>query len=128
MAQAPKSRSSSAKAATAAPSSATPPPPPARLSDAEVDAHLAKAPEWSLVGDTIQRTYTFPDFLASLAFVNAVAAEAERVQHHPDMLIRYNRVTLTLSTHDSGGITTKDFALAASADALAATPSGTPRA
>jgi 4a-hydroxytetrahydrobiopterin dehydratase len=120
MAQTPKPRSSSAKAATAASSSATPAP-PARLSDAEVEAHLAKAPEWSLVGDTIQRTYTFPNFVASIAFVNAVAADAERVQHHPDMLIRYNRVTLTLSTHDSGGITTKDFALAASADALAAT-------
>lgn len=54
-----------------------------------------------------------------MGFINALAQEAERVQHHPDLLVRYSKVTLTLATHDAGGITAKDFALATTADALA---------
>ncbi|MFM7051240.1 MAG: 4a-hydroxytetrahydrobiopterin dehydratase [Planctomycetota bacterium] len=54
-----------------------------------------------------------------MAFVNAVAARAEAVQHHPDILIRWNRVTLSLSTHDCGGISAKDFDFARDADAAA---------
>ena len=70
---------------------------------------------WHLAGDRIQCTYSFDDFEGAMAFANAVAQTAEKQQHHPDMLIRYSRVTLTLSTHDageSGGITDKDFELA----------------
>ncbi len=90
-----------------------------KLSESQVEAELKAVPDWSAVGDTIQRTFQFKDFTASMHFVDAIAAEAERVQHHPDILIRYSRVTLTLSTHDSGGITSKDFSLARTADALA---------
>lgn len=87
---------------------------------AAIEAALAVRPEWSLVGDTIQRTFQFADFLVAMRFVNAVAEEAERAQHHPDLLIRYSRVTLTLETHDANGITAKDFALAQKADEIAA--------
>ena len=87
-----------------------------KMSEAQVTEALKAAPEWSLVGETIQRTYQFKDFVTSMKFVNAVAQAAEAVQHHPDILIRYSRVTLTLATHDAGGITTKDFDLAKNAD------------
>ncbi len=90
-----------------------------RLTDEEVAARLEELGEWSQPGEEIQRTYGFTDFVASMAFVEKVAAHAERVAHHPDILIRYNRVTLSLSTHDAGGITEKDFAFAREADRLA---------
>ena len=87
-----------------------------KLSDAEVKERLTHHPEWTEVGGEIQRTFEFGDFKASMRFVNEVADEAERIQHHPDVLIRYSKVTLTVSTHDAGGITAKDFDLAAFAD------------
>ena len=87
-----------------------------KMTEAQVTESLKAAPEWSLVGEAIQRTYQFKDFVASMKFVNAVAQAAEASQHHPDILIRYSRVTLTLATHDAGGITDKDFALARQAD------------
>lgn len=87
-----------------------------KLSEAEVKDRLANHPEWTEVGGEIQRTFEFADFKASMRFVNEVADEAERVQHHPDVLIRYSKVTLTVSTHDAGGITVKDFDLATFAD------------
>ena len=79
---------------------------------------LFRGTEWGEVGGTLQRTFDFSDFIESMAFVNKVAERAEADQHHPDILIRYNRVTLTLSTHDAGGITEKDFALASTADSF----------
>ncbi len=91
-----------------------------KLTDADITARLVALPEWSPLGEQIQRTYRFTDFVASMAFVDRVAERAEVVQHHPDILIRYNRVTLSLSTHDAGGITEKDFALAAECDTFAA--------
>lgn len=90
-----------------------------KLSDEEIRTELVRLPEWSETGEAIQRTYRFQDFVASMGFVTRVAEEAERSQHHPDILIRFNKVTLTLSTHDAGGITMKDFALAAKADTMA---------
>lgn len=90
-----------------------------RLTDDQIAEQLRTHREWGLSGDQIQRTYQFKDFVQALRFVNAVADEAERVQHHPDILVRWNKVTLTLSTHDAGGITHKDFDLAASADRFA---------
>lgn len=90
-----------------------------KLSDDEIRTELARLPEWSETGEAIQRTYRFKDFVASMGFVTRVAEEAERGQHHPDILIRFNKVTLTLSTHDAGGITMKDFGLAAKADSMA---------
>ncbi len=76
-------------------------------------------PSWSLQDRLILRTYEFPDFVAAMAFVNAVARRAEDAQHHPDIDIRWNKVTLALTTHDEGGLTAKDFELARRADAAA---------
>lgn len=90
-----------------------------KLSDADVAARLKTLPDWSQPGEEIQRTYRFKDFVQAMAFVEKVAERAEAVQHHPDILIRYSRVTLSLSTHDAGGITDKDFDFAAAADRLA---------
>lgn len=89
-----------------------------KLSDSQIEAGLEKRPDWSEIGGQVQRTFQFPDFQASMAFVQKLADYAERVQHHPDILIRYNKVTLTVSTHDAGGITQKDFDLAEEADRL----------
>lgn len=90
-----------------------------RLSDEQVMQALVALPEWSHVGEAIQRTFILKDFVQAMAFVNKIAAEAERVQHHPDLLIRYSKVTITLSTHDAGGITQKDMSLAAAIDKMA---------
>lgn len=90
-----------------------------KLSESEIEQALAQAPEWTAVNGEITRTYLFADFKASMAFVNRVAEYAERVGHHPDVLIRYNKVTLTVSTHDAGGITQKDFDLALESEKLA---------
>ncbi len=73
-------------------------------------------PQWSRSGDLIERTFAFPDFIASMRFVNLMAIEAERAQHHPDILVKYNKVTLGYSTHDAGGLTVKDFDGAIAAD------------
>ncbi len=93
-------------------------PAPAKLTPGQLKAQLKGVPEWADVGGTIQRTYQFADFLASMKFVSLVADQAEKDQHHPDILIRYNKVTLTLTTHDAGGLTRKDFELAKRADAF----------
>ncbi|QYU69355.1 4a-hydroxytetrahydrobiopterin dehydratase [Leptolyngbya sp. 15MV] len=96
--------------------------PPPKMTQDQIDAALQGVPEWSESSGSIQRTFTFPNFIAAMAFVDAVARIAEADQHHPDILIRYNRVTLTVNTHDAGGITIKDFALARQCDALLAPP------
>ena len=85
-----------------------------KLSQELVDQNLQEFPEWSKTGETIQRTYRFNDFLSAMSFVQRIADLAEQQQHHPDILIRYDKVTLTLSTHDAGGVTEKDFQLAGS--------------
>jgi 4a-hydroxytetrahydrobiopterin dehydratase len=90
-----------------------------RMSDDQIHAALAQAPEWSELNGAIQRTFQFPDFKAAMAFVNRVADAAEAAQHHPDILIRYNKVTFTLSTHDAAGISEKDFDLARAIDSFA---------
>ena len=90
-----------------------------KLSESEIKSALETLPDWSEVGGEIQRTYQFSDFVASMAFVQKVADYAERVQHHPDIMIRYNKVTLTVSTHDAGGITRKDMDLAKVSDGFA---------
>ncbi len=76
---------------------------------------------WEQAGGQIQRTFQFKDFVQAMAFVEKVAAYAERVQHHPDILIRYSRVTLSVNTHDAapgGALTEKDMALAAAANGM----------
>jgi 4a-hydroxytetrahydrobiopterin dehydratase len=89
------------------------------LSDVEIATRLRSLPDWRIELGALTRTFTFKDFVASLAFVNKVGDAAEKAGHHPDIDIRYNRVRLALVTHDAGGITTKDFDLAASANKLA---------
>lgn len=89
------------------------------LNESEIQSRLEGLPEWTESSGAIQRTYVFDDFVASMAFVGRVADLAEAADHHPDILIRYSKVTLTLSTHDAGGITEKDFDLATKADAAA---------
>jgi len=82
------------------------------LSQDEIQQALRAVPEWQVTDGALRRTFQFTDFRESMSFVNLVAALAERAQHHPDIDIRYNKVLLALSTHDEGGITQKDFALA----------------
>jgi 4a-hydroxytetrahydrobiopterin dehydratase len=82
------------------------------LSDAEITSRLSRLQGWERQDDAIQRTFSFEDFAGSMAFVNRVAELAEKADHHPDIDIRYSKVTLTLSTHDAGGLTERDFSLA----------------
>ena len=89
-----------------------------KLKAVEIKTALATVPEWKLQGGAIVRTFQFKDFPAAINFVNAAAEPAEKAWHHPDIDIRWNRVTLTLTTHDAGGLTEKDFELARKFDAL----------
>lgn len=86
--------------------------------DVIADATLATIPQWQRHDQVISRTYEFKNFPMAMDFVNAVARIAEQVQHHPDMDIRWNKVTLALTTHDAGGLTEKDFAMARQCDEL----------
>jgi len=90
-----------------------------KLSLVEAERQIKSLDGWTLEGDAIKKRYTFKTFPDAIAFVDRLAQEAERVDHHPDILINYRRVTLTYSTHDEGGLTDKDFAGAAAADRLA---------
>jgi 4a-hydroxytetrahydrobiopterin dehydratase len=90
-----------------------------RLSAEEIVARLRAVPEWRVESGELERTYSFRDFIGSVAFINALAELAEAAGHHPDIDIRYNRVRLKLVTHDEGGLTEKDFELAVRIDRLA---------
>jgi 4a-hydroxytetrahydrobiopterin dehydratase len=90
----------------------------AKLSAAQIRSRLASLPEWRKRSRSILRTYQFKDFPAAIRFVNAVARLAEKAWHHPDIDIRWNKVSLTLTTHDAGGLTDMDFVLAAKFDRL----------
>jgi 4a-hydroxytetrahydrobiopterin dehydratase len=85
----------------------------AKLNDAEITARLTGLPGWTRDGETLTKVYRFPTFPEGIAFVDRVAIAAETLGHHPDITINYNRVTMRLSTHDEGGVTGKDLALAA---------------
>jgi 4a-hydroxytetrahydrobiopterin dehydratase len=89
-----------------------------KLGDAEVQGWLKAHPGWALEGGMIRRTYAFKDFRVAMAFVNKVADAANAADHHPDIDIRYSKVTLGLVTHDAGGLTARDTKLAEEADAL----------
>ena len=89
------------------------------LSHAEIASHLSTRPDWKIERGELVRTFKFETFRAAVTFVNQVADIAEASNHHPDIDIRYDRVRLALVSHDAGGITTKDFAVAAGADQLA---------
>jgi 4a-hydroxytetrahydrobiopterin dehydratase len=90
----------------------------ALLSPAEIAQRLTLLSDWQRSGETIERTLTFADFVAAMTFVNGVAQEAEKAGHHPDIDIRWNRVRLVLTSHDAGGLTIRDFKLAAVIDSL----------
>jgi 4a-hydroxytetrahydrobiopterin dehydratase len=82
------------------------------LTDAEIDEALRALPGWTRVGKALQRTYRFAGFPEAVAFVDSLVAPAEALGHHPDVAISYNTVVVTLTTHDAGGLTAKDLALA----------------
>src|SRR5215467_3974685 len=86
------------------------------LNSAEIQEVLKAHPEWRLEGGKLVRKWTFKDFVEAMSFVNRVAAVAEAAGHHPDIDIRYNQVTLGLISHDAGGITKRDAAMAGRID------------
>jgi 4a-hydroxytetrahydrobiopterin dehydratase len=88
------------------------------LNDEQIAAALAGLPGWERSGDAITATVELADFRASMLYTGAVAYLAEEAGHHPDILIRWNRVTLTLSTHSAGGLTDADMSLAGRISAL----------
>ena len=90
----------------------------AKYSPAQAKAAMRFLPHWIRKGATISRTFQFRDFATAIEFVKAVAELAERAAHHPDIDIRYNKVTLALTTHDEGGLTEKDFEIASKIDQL----------
>ncbi|MEO8602247.1 MAG: 4a-hydroxytetrahydrobiopterin dehydratase [bacterium] len=91
-----------------------------RLNDAEIAARLAALPEWRLQGGKLHRELRFASFVEAFGFMASVALVAERMNHHPEWSNVYNRVVIELTTHDAGGISERDFALAAEVERLAA--------
>ena len=83
------------------------------LSDIEIQRRLSSLPGWQRHGDALRRTFSFAGFPEAVEFVRTLVAPAEAMHHHPDVDVRYNRVIVSLSTHDSGGITENDLTLAA---------------
>lgn len=90
----------------------------ARLSDDAIERAVATLPGWERRGDAIARTFEFPSFMDGIAFVHRVAEAAERADHHPDIDVRWRRVTCALSTHDAGGLTELDVTLAREIDGI----------
>jgi 4a-hydroxytetrahydrobiopterin dehydratase len=86
------------------------------LTTKQLSVHLKTAPNWSKRAQTIVRTFQFEGFLNGIDFVNRIARKAQKNNHHPDIDVRFNKVTLKLATHDEGGITEKDFSLARQCD------------
>ena len=82
------------------------------LTDALIKEKLKALPEWKREGNAIKRNYVFSSFLDAIKLIQNIAPHAEDMNHHPEIYNVYNRVTITLSTHDAGGITEKDFLLA----------------
>lgn len=89
------------------------------LTDAEIQQELASLNGWQRSGNAIQRVFRFPDFKAAMHFVNKIAEAAEQANHHPDIDIRYNTVTMALVSHDSGGVTKRDVRMAGAINKIA---------
>jgi 4a-hydroxytetrahydrobiopterin dehydratase len=89
-----------------------------RMTDEEIRGAIPAG--WTLVGDSIRRELTFDGFTAAVAFVDRLVAPANEARHHPDLEIHYNRVLVSLSTHDEGGVTQRDISMAATIEELAA--------
>lgn len=82
------------------------------LSPTEIEESISKLSEWTLEGKKIKLTKKFKDFVEAINFVNKLVEPAESAGHHPDLEISYNQVTITLTTHDAGGLTNQDFQMA----------------
>ena len=94
------------------------------LSDAEIASRLAALPDWRLTDGRLTRTVTTRDFRSALELVTRIADPADEQNHHPDVAIHWNLVTLTLWTHASGGITERDFRLADAIERILSSPAG----
>ena len=90
-----------------------------KLSDIEIQRALGALSGWTRKGDSLVKTFAFATFPAGITFVDRVAAAAEEMDHHPDLDIRYTKISAALSTHSAGGITANDIALAKEMDRLA---------
>ena len=90
-----------------------------RLNDEEIGERLGRLQGWERDGDVIRKTYKGEDFMSSVDLVNRLAPVAEEMNHHPDLEISWNKVTVELSTHSEGGLTDNDFELAGRIDGLA---------
>jgi 4a-hydroxytetrahydrobiopterin dehydratase len=84
----------------------------ARLNDEEIEQRLGELDGWERDGDAITRTFELDDFKGSVDFVNRLTLEAEGMNHHPDLAISWNKVTVEITTHSEGGLTANDFELA----------------
>ena len=91
----------------------------ALLEDSEIETRLAELPGWERSGDAIAKTFERGDFVGSVRFVESIVGPAEEMNHHPDLEISWDKVTVSVATHSEGGITAADFELAARVDALA---------
>jgi 4a-hydroxytetrahydrobiopterin dehydratase len=89
------------------------------LSDDEITERLEGLAGWERAGDAIRKQFKLDDFKGSVDFVNRLTPEAEDMNHHPDLEISWNTVTVTISTHSEGGLTGNDFELAAKIDGVA---------
>ncbi len=90
------------------------------LSGAELLQALQNLPGWNLNGDVIERVFEFSNFVDAMGFVNRIAEAAEAVNHHPDITINYNKVKLSLTSHDSGGVTQRDLRMAGKINEISA--------
>src|SRR5947209_2464986 len=90
-----------------------------KLSDSEVQERLAGVPGWTLANGKLHREYKFPDFVHAFGFMATAAIAIEKMNHHPEWFNVYSRVVVDLTTHDSGGISQRDFELAGLLDQLA---------
>ncbi len=93
---------------------------PTKLTDADIETELTTTAGWEHVGDKLQRTFVFADFVTAFSFMAGAALVAERLNHHPEWFNVYKTVKVELATHDAGGITRLDFALARAMSSLAA--------
>ena len=89
------------------------------LNQTEIDQKIQTLPQWQQQDQTITRTFKFKNFVQAIDFVNKLVKPAEAAQHHPDLEISYNKVTVSLTSHDAGGLTQKDFDMAQTISKLA---------
>lgn len=90
-----------------------------KLNSAQISQQRKSVPDWALEEQSLQRTFKFKNFVEAVAFVNRLVEPAEKLGHHPDLIVSYGKVVVTLTTHDAGGLTLNDFMLAQQIDRLA---------